>query len=397
MSSPYWLIPCAIGLALLFWLIKSELKDLMVFTTFSKPDLFRHLPYLYRHASQFLVENPSGYIERRPVKIVRTLETIADSQDLRLRYRAMQAIVDNIEAVAELDEGAAATALLTVINKSDHSSSTHHRALLIRPGIIDNLATTDPVKAVQLAQKGIVSEEAGERIYIQSCELALRHLNNAFAVEPIVAAHAACNIARKTQGETRENALWMLLSHMNMISAADFESGHAAAEQAVLLGALETPMHQAALGMWEWHIQHVLRNNPGVLIDKIFYGFGISTASAANKANLYEHGFDFLTRHPEIVKQHAEEIVKVSLCIGLRTNQNTPLYHKTVEMWTLALQDLCSQNLHVALQAANDAMTFTAPGSHFERQAQMAYCQLRRLEDEVQHGSQTMFSEGRKL
>jgi hypothetical protein len=312
-----------------------------------------------------------------------------------LRYKAMQGIVDNIHAVTALDEGVAASALLTVINKSDSSSSTHHRALLIRPGVIDRLAESNPVQAVQLAQKGIVIEEAGERLHTQSCELALKHLNNAFGLEPIIAAHAACNIARKTQGETRESALWMLLSHMNGVTEADFESGHAACEQAVLLSTIDTPQHQAALGMWEWHIHHVLAHNPATLIDNIFYGFGISTAPEPNKSNLYEHGFEFLQLHPEIIKDHAEEIVKISLCIGLRTNQLTRLYQKTVEIWTTALQELCGQNLHLAIQAANDAMTFTAPGSHFERQAQMAYSQMRRLEDDITSRMTTVFGQSR--
>jgi hypothetical protein len=393
MSSTYWLVLSALGLFFLVWSVKDEVKNLLVLATFSKPDLFKYVPYLANRATRLLIEEPQDYIERHPVRIVRSLEAIAGSRDLDLRYRAMQAIVENIGAVAQRDEGAAAAALLTVLNSSDRESAAHHRALLIRPGIIDSLAESDPLQAVQLALRGIAVDDAGDEIHRQSCELALRHLDHAFGVEPVAAAHVACGVARKTHGKTREKALWMLMAHMNVVTGSDFESGHAAAEQAALLSDTGTPIHQAAMGMWDWHIQRVLMNNPQRFIDTLFYGFGISTGQEPNKSILYEHGFDFLTAHPLLLKEYPGDILRISLGIGLRTPQTAHLYQKAVEVWTMALQELCRQDLHLAIQAATSAMTFTAPGSQFERQAQMAYTQLRRLDDDIAQRAETVFGE----
>jgi hypothetical protein len=391
-SSAYWLIPIALGLFLLCWLLKGEAKDAFVLSTFSRPRLSRYLPYLYKRASRLLIEKPEAYIERHPVKVVRGLQTIASDMNSQFRDKAMLAIVDNIDTVAALDEGEAAKALLTVINKSDSSSLTHNRALIMRPGIIDNLAMSDPVQAVLLAQKGIVAGEAGEELYNQSCALALKHLDSAFAIEPLIAAHAACNIAAKTQAETRESAIWLLLSHINIITRADFESGHAASEQAVLLGALDTPLHKAALNMWEWHIQQILHDAPLEVISKMFYGFRISTAPGPNKWTLYEHGFDFLLKNPAIIKEWPEDVIKVSLSIGLRAHLPIGVQKKTVQVWTAALKELCARDLGLALRAANEAMTYTAPGSPFERQAQAAYWHLKRIDDQAASDAVPVFS-----
>ena len=396
-TSVYWLIPIFLGLFLLGWLAKSEAKDFFVLTAFSKPRLFQHLPFLYNRASRLVVENPHGYIERHPVKIVHGLQTIAHGTDVKMRDKAMRAIVDNIGLVAHYDEGEAAKALLTVIHQSDSSSVTHHRALILRPNIIDNLAESDPVQAVLLAQKGISTVREGnecvEELHNQSCALALKHLDRAFNIEPVIAAHAACNIARRTQAETRESAIWLMLSHMNTITGTDFESGHAAAEQAVLLGAPDTPLHKSALGMWEWHIKQILAANSADLISKIFYGFAISTAPGPNKWEMYEQGFDFLTKNPAIIKDRPLEVLKVSLSIGMRADQTPRLRQKTVETWTAALKELCAQDLHLAIRAANEAMTYTAPGSPFERQAQAAYWHLKRMDDNIANHAQPVFSE----
>jgi hypothetical protein len=339
------------------------------------------------------MEEPQGYIERHPLRMMQALEAMADDPDAEVRRKATQAIVDNIRAVSRLDEGMAARALLTVINKSDDGSLTQHRALTMRPGIIDSLASTDSVQAVLLAQKGIQAEDLEGELTRQSCELSLKHLDSAFMIEPVIAAHAACNIARKTAGDMRDRALWMLLSHVGIVTQADFDSGHAAAEQAVLLGTIGTPLYQSALGMWEWHIGQIMAHNPAELVGKIFYGFSISTANGPNKLDLYEHGFNFLLCNPAIFKEYAEKIVRVSLGIGLRTSQVTNLHQKTVEVWLAALQQLSRQNLRQAIQAANEAMTFTPPGSQFERQAQMACCYLKRLDDDITTGVNMVYTE----
>ena len=393
MSSIFWIMPTLLGLAMLGWVLKSEVKDLFVFSAFARPFIPRHFPFLVDHASHLLTNESEDYMERYPLKSITALERITGSEDGNLSRKAIKAIIDNIEAVAAFDEGAAARALLTVINKCEPGSLTQHRALAARPGIIDSLGDSDPVQALLLAQKGISADETDDELNRQSCDLALRHLTSAFNSEPVIAAHAACNIARKTTGAAREKALWTLLSKLSAVTESDFESGHAAAEQSVLLSVTGSPLHQAALGMWEWHIKKVMVDSPADLISKMFYGFGITTAKSENKLNLYEHGFDFLLRNTGIIKEYPEKVVTVSLNIGLRSSQETILHNKSVEVWTVALRELCRRDLRLAIQSANQAMTFTAPGSQFERQAQLASVYLRRMDDDIAGRAHMIFNE----
>ncbi len=400
MYSPYFYILSLIGLFLSLWFLKKQAKDIFVFSTLSpyaRPRVGKYFPSLLMQAARFLVEEPQQYIERSPVNILQALEAITSQMDADIQRRAAQAIVDNIRTVADTDEAAAARALLTVINVAEQGSMLQQRALMIRPDIINSLAETNPLQAVMLAQKGIISgevdNEMSEKLNNQSCELALRHLKTAFYTEPVGAAHAACNIALKTTGQARESALWMLLSQTMNITSVDFESGHAAVEQVVLLSNVGSQLHGSAVAMWDWHMRQILAQDPEELIGKMFYGFGISKANAENKLDLYEHGFDYLLKNPIVIKAYSDKIVRVSLGIGLRTGQYTTLYQKAVDVWTAALKELCQRDLRAALQEASQAMTFTAPGSQFERQAQMACCYLKRMEDDIVGRAHMVFGE----